>query len=183
VSTFTREVHDLVQRIADDPVLDAPANAIATASAPLVRSPVLRRVLSGELLGHRLHPTLTDVPIGCWTSAWMLDMVAWRSGERAATTLTGIGVLGAIPTIAAGLSDWHETAGGARRIGVVHIVSNTIAVWFETASWLARRRGHHARGALYGWAGIGAATVGGYLGGHLVFRRGVGVEANVSDSR
>jgi nitrite reductase/ring-hydroxylating ferredoxin subunit len=45
-----------------------------------------------------------------------------------------------------------------------------------TASWLARRRGHHSRGVLWGLAGSTVATGGGFLGGHLVQRLGLGVD-------
>jgi nitrite reductase/ring-hydroxylating ferredoxin subunit len=58
----------------------------------------------------------------------------------------------------------------------VHAASNTIALACYGASWLARRRGHHVRGVALGLLGAGAATVGGYLGGHLVSALGIGVD-------
>jgi uncharacterized membrane protein len=165
-----------VVRIETAELLDAPAAAIDPVVARMTKSSTVKDVLSGTPLGHRLHPTLTDIPIGCWTSAWILDFIAWNSGEVAARQLTGLGVLTAIPTAAAGLSDWHDTQDGDRRVGVVHMASNGIALLLELASWSARRRGQHFRGAVLGFLGISAATVGGYLGGHLVFSRGIGVD-------
>ena len=139
----------------------------------------VKSVLSGTPLGHRAHPMLTDIPIGCWTSASLVDFLSFRSGNRASKYLTGIGVLASVPAIATGLSDWDDTHGDARRVGVVHMTANSAAVLLEFSSWRARRRGHHVRGALLGLAGLGAVTVGGYLGGHLVFAGRVGVDAEI----
>jgi hypothetical protein len=34
----------------------------------------VRSLISGTWLGHPLHPFLVSVPIGCWTSASLLDL-------------------------------------------------------------------------------------------------------------
>jgi nitrite reductase/ring-hydroxylating ferredoxin subunit/uncharacterized membrane protein len=150
---------------------------------PLVRRITKRddvkRMLSGATLGHRLHPLLTDIPIGCWTAASLTDVFAWRSGRSAARRLVAVGVVASVPTAIAGLSDWDDTHGGSRRVGVVHASANSIALLLQVQSWRARRRGRHVRGALYGLAGLGAVTVGGYLGGHLVYAQRVGVDHEV----
>jgi uncharacterized membrane protein len=44
------------------------------------------------------------------------------------------------------------------------------------ASWLARGKGHHGRGALLALAGSGMLAFSGWLGGHLAYTRGVGVK-------
>ena len=41
-----------------------------------------RTLSSGYLVGHALHPLLTDVPIGMWTSALTLDRVGGRGRRR-----------------------------------------------------------------------------------------------------
>lgn len=135
----------------------------------------LKRALSGAWLGHPLHPALTDIPVGFWTSAWVLDIVDIAGGKRsrdAARLLVGLGVLSAIPTAAAGASDWTDLAdAGKRRLGVVHASANSLAFASYAASWSARRRGEHGRGVAWGMAGAAFATVAGYLGGRLAFRR------------
>jgi nitrite reductase/ring-hydroxylating ferredoxin subunit/uncharacterized membrane protein len=136
----------------------------------------LKDALSGTWLGHTLHPMLTDLPIGCWTSAFVLDLVGGRAARPAAQRLVGLGILTAVPTAVTGASDWSDTAGETTRLGAVHAASNTVALACYGASWLARRRGRHARGVALGLLGAGAATVGGYLGGHLVTALGVGVD-------
>src|SRR5436190_1492758 len=83
------------------------------------------------------------------------------SGRPAARRLVGFGILAALPTAATGLSDWHDTYDGPRRLGVAHMLANSAALALQVASWRARGRGHHIRGALLGAAGLGAVTAGG----------------------
>ena len=56
----------------------------------------------------------------------------------------------------------------------MHALSNTVALTLYAASYLARRKDHHRRGALLALAGAGAAGVGGYLGSHLLVVNKVG---------
>ena len=80
-----------------------------TVTALLPRGPV-KDTLHGVWLGHPLHPLLTDLTIGFWTSAFVLDLVAGRRARPAANALVGIGVATALPTAAACLADDHRTA-------------------------------------------------------------------------
>jgi nitrite reductase/ring-hydroxylating ferredoxin subunit/uncharacterized membrane protein len=169
----------LADRLGRTQLLDVPAGILGPLARRLTRSDPVKRVLSGAPLGHRLHPALTDIPIGCWTSATLLDLLAWRSGRTAARRLAGAGLLGALPTVASGLSDWSDTSGGDRRVGAAHAIGNSVAFCLELASWRARRRGHHVRGAAYGMSALAAVTAAGALGGHLVYTRRVGVDAEV----
>jgi nitrite reductase/ring-hydroxylating ferredoxin subunit len=120
---------------------------------------------------------LTDLPIGFWTSAWALDLLGPRRHRDAARVLVGLGVLSALPAAASGASDWVDTTGRAQRVGVVHAAANASALACYAASWIARRRGHPGRGIALGMLGAAAATVGGYLGGHLTLGLGVGSDA------
>jgi uncharacterized membrane protein len=130
-------------------------------------------------MGHAVHPLLTDIPIGCWTSASVLDLIGGRGGRSGARRLVALGVVSAVPTAATGLSDWAaiEDDRRAQRVGLVHAALNVSALGCYTVSWSARRRGHHGRGALWALVGSSVATVAGYLGGHLAFARGAGVRA------
>ena len=130
--------------------------------------------LHGVWLGHPLHPLLTDLPIGFWTSAFVLDLFGGRRSEPAADAMVALGVVSAVPTMAAGLADWSELDAPERRSGLVHGVANTVATALYAASFLRRRVGRRGAGVMLGLVGAMAATAGGYLGGHLTFRRGVG---------
>jgi nitrite reductase/ring-hydroxylating ferredoxin subunit len=112
-------------------------------------------------------------------SASALDLLGGKRSESAATTLVGVGVVSAVPTVAAGLSDWSDTIGEERRIGLVHASSNLTAVVCYGLSYLARRRGQRQQGLSLGFLGATAMTAGAYLGGHLVYRLGVWVDRNI----
>lgn len=148
--------------------LEPVADALSGAGERLDRSP-LGGLLRGDWIGHPLHPALTDLPIGCWTSAAILDVVGGRRSRTAATRLIGLGLLTVVPTAAAGLVDVREVTGNKRRSGAAHAISNSVATLLYFASWRARRRGHHVRGVVLGMMGAAAASAGGALGGHLAF--------------
>ena len=144
----------------------------------------VKDALSGTWLGHVLHPVLTDLPIGFWTSACTVDVVATLTGDQRARelarTLVGLGVATAVPTAITGASDWADTRGPASRVGIAHALANTVALGCFTASWATRRRGRHGRGVAWGALGATAATVGGWLGGHMIGRLGVGVDQSLA---
>lgn len=129
-----------------------------------------------RIAGHPLHPVLTDLPIGFWTSAWVLDLIGGERHAPSATLLTGLGVLSVVPTAATGAADWRSLSRRDKPLGLLHAASNVTATALYTASWLARRRGDRRRGLVLGHLGAAAATVGGALGGELVFRRGAGID-------
>ncbi|MEJ8645648.1 hypothetical protein WKI68_39475 [Streptomyces sp. MS1.HAVA.3] len=52
----------------------------------------MRDLLRGRPLGHPVHPVLVQVPIGCWLSASVLDVVPGT--QHATTTLTAVGLAG-----------------------------------------------------------------------------------------
>ena len=174
----TEAVRDLVQRVATSESVDQVGKPVSSAVANVLSNRTVKDALSGTWLGHPLHPMLTDVPIGSWTSAFVLDLVGGERGHQAADMLVGIGVISALPTAAAGLSDWADTYGEEQRIGAVHAGANVAALSLYTLSWLARRRGSRKLGVGLGFLGAAAATAGGYLGGHLVYRKGVGADRN-----
>ncbi len=165
-----------VEKLSTDERIDDLADPAADAVRDALDRQPLKDALSGTWLGHPLHPLLTDLPIGFWTSAFTLDLVGGRSTRRAATHLVAWGVASAIPTALAGAADWGDTTGPARRVGLVHAAANTTALACYAASWWSRVRGRHGRGVALGLAGATAATVGGYLGGHLLQTLGVGVD-------
>jgi nitrite reductase/ring-hydroxylating ferredoxin subunit/uncharacterized membrane protein len=176
--SITDTTRTLVRRIGELSALDAVAKPLASVIHKLAPPGGLKDLLSGTWMGHPLHPLLTDVTIGAWTSAFVLDLVRDERADDAARTLVGVGLLSALPTAAAGLSDWSDTVGEERRIGLVHAGSNVTALALYLLSYLARRDGRIGRGKTLGGLGAAAATVGGYLGGHLVFRLGIWVDRN-----
>lgn len=173
--------HALSERIvAATAALDGPASVIAKKIRGILPSGGgVKDVVSGVFLGHALHPLMTDLPIGAWTSATILDLVGGESSRPAAQKLVGIGLAAAAPTAWTGWTDWADTEPGndpVRRLGIVHAAANGTAALLYGLSLAARRRGSHTTGVLFGLAGAGAMGAGGWLGGDLVFARGVGVK-------
>ena len=177
-------LHRLAERIGELEALDRPAGLVAGAVRQVIRPGVVKNALSGTYLGHPVHPLLTDVPIGTWTSALLLDLFGGSESDEAAERLVAAGILAALPTAISGYSDWADTAMSnprARRVGIVHAASNVTALALFSASLLARRRGRRARGKALALAGAGALGAGGYLGGHLSYAEGVGVAQTAFD--
>jgi uncharacterized membrane protein len=167
-------IDDLVTSIEGARGLDR-ANRVLGPIAERLDRGALGSALRGEWLGHAVHPMLTDLPIGFWTSSWVLDMIGGKSSRKASTRLIALGLLSAAPTAASGAVEWNRiTTAGPSRVGIAHAVANTTALAFYFASWRARHRGHHVRGVALGNVGALAATAGGHLGGHLAYALRVG---------
>jgi nitrite reductase/ring-hydroxylating ferredoxin subunit/uncharacterized membrane protein len=177
-------LHALAERVGELEVLDPAAKAVAKAVRNAVPKGPVKDALSGTWLGHALHPLLTDVPIGTWTSATILDLIGGSAGRRGADRLVAVGILAATPTAITGLSDWADTEPGhdaVRRIGAVHALSNVTALVLYSGSLAARLAGRRGAGVALGLAGAGALGAGGHLGGHLSYAKGVGVDTHAFD--
>jgi nitrite reductase/ring-hydroxylating ferredoxin subunit/uncharacterized membrane protein len=138
----------------------------------------VKDVLNGTWLGHPLHPALTDVPLGAWTTALALDAIGLtgrRKLDRAAEAALAVGIVGAVGAALSGLADWADTTGEPRRVGVAHAGLNSLALVMQIAALFGRRR--RVRGSrLLSTAGTATAMCAAYLGGELVFRLGTQVD-------
>jgi nitrite reductase/ring-hydroxylating ferredoxin subunit len=171
--------HDALERVADLEQLDQPAAMIGKAVRDGVPRGPIKDALSGTWLGHALHPLLTDLPIGSWTSAVLLDWLGGRAGERGADRLIALGIAFVPPAAATGLTDWADSEAAdpsVRRVGLVHAAANVGATVIFGASLAARRRGSRGAGKLLALAGAGVLGASGYLGGHLSYAEGVAVD-------
>jgi nitrite reductase/ring-hydroxylating ferredoxin subunit len=173
----------LVRGIESAALLDPAATAIGRVLQRILPPGRLKDAVSGTWLGHALHPMLTDVVIGSFTSASAVDLLAGEDGHVASERLIMLGIAAYGPTAFSGASDWVDGSvdAGVRRVGIVHAGGNLIALTLYTASLVARRRGAHCRGKLLGGAGASVLMVGGFLGGHLALRRGIGPDQTIFD--
>jgi nitrite reductase/ring-hydroxylating ferredoxin subunit/uncharacterized membrane protein len=174
----------LIDRVESAAVLDAAAAAIGKRLRAAVSPGALKDALSGTWLGHPVHPALTDVVIGSFLSATLLDLLGGDADGRARSGLIGIGLVAAGPTALTGANDWGDAELGGdavRRVGLVHAASNSGAVLLYAASLLARRRGRRRGGVLLGLGGATLLLAGDHLGGHLAFSLGVGPDQTVFD--
>lgn len=176
------DLHALATRLEDAEQLDPLAERIATAVGSVVKAGPLKDFLSGTWLGHALHPALTDVPLAAGMSATLLDLFGGEESAPAVEKLLVLNLLASAPTVAAGWSDWSDSGDEEKRVGIVHAGVNAAAIVLYGASLGARRRGLKGLAVALGALGTGIASVGGYLGGHLVLAQGVGVNNTVFDA-
>lgn len=151
----------------DTEVLDTPADLVRPWAQRLTAEPVRRALLQGAWLGHKLHPVLTDLPVGFFTSATVLDVLHGEESAKAADALVTLGILSAVPTALTGWADWGSAPRRTQRVGVVHAVANAGGVALYTVSLALRRRGHRGAGVALGLVASGAMGFGGFLGGHM----------------
>ena len=140
-------------------------------------NPVLELLHGGRWVGHPLHPALSDLPIGLWAGVMVLDATdrdpAPRRGMDAAGMLSAAGIVAAGATALTGLSDWTVSNEEDRRAGLLHGLLNTVALGLQGASLGTRVAGHRGTARALGAAGFTVTAAAGYLGGHLVFTKGV----------
>jgi nitrite reductase/ring-hydroxylating ferredoxin subunit/uncharacterized membrane protein len=163
------------------------ADPLAARLQPLIRRavspPPIRNVLDGVWLGTPLHPALTDVPVGAWTTALLLDGGSVLSGDEAlgaaADRALAVGTIAAVPAAVTGLNDLRDLVGQSRRIAMVHALLNVVGLSLSTASLAYRHAGR--RGLARGLSGLGFLTssTAAHLGGKLSFALGVRVNRTV----
>ena len=160
--------------------LDTVARPVQEAVKARLGNELVRDALTGRWLGHSVHPVLTDLPIGFWTSAFTLDLIGGKRSRTAAQRLVGIGVLCALPTAAAGAADWSDTTGPERRVGLVHAgAQHRRARCFACLVVRAPARVGTRAACSTGSSAARVATGGGFFGGHLVQRMGLAVDHTV----
>jgi uncharacterized membrane protein len=139
----------------------------------------LEAILHGEFLGHPLHAALTDVPVGAWTATLIFDALggSWRGWRwrRAADATCAVGLGGALLAALPGAADWHKTEGRARKVGLIHGLTNLGIAGLYAGSLAARKKGRRQLGVGLSSVGYALVLFSGWLGGEMSYRYGVGV--------
>lgn len=145
---------------------------------------LLEDLLNGTWLGHSLHAVLVDVVIGSATAALFLDIlrVIFRvSGlEDAASWIVGLAFLSALGAVVTGLTDYKDTSpdSAQRDVAGLHGLINIVAtIGFGLSLWLRLADGHDA-GFWVLLVSYLVVSVGGFIGGHVVFKYGYMVNHN-----
>ena len=139
------EPQDIPHRIEALADLDAASATVGKLVRDTIQPGPIKDALQGRWMGHALHPLLTDMVIGTWTSGLLLDLTGGRGGDR----LVAAGIICAVPTALTGATDWAEVEArdpSARRVGIVHGLANAAALGLQLGSLLARGRGQARSG-------------------------------------
>lgn len=140
----------------------------------------LKNQAHGTSVGHPVHPALTDIPVGAWLATLVLD-IAWLATNQSSGTATAsnviliVGLVGAVLSILTGTTDWNDTYGKERRVGVAHGIVNTLATLVYVVALILRLTGNQFSGFIVSTVGLLILLLGAYLGGELVFGKGTQV--------
>lgn len=139
-----------------------------------------------KLFGHAIHPVMIVFPLGLLSMAVVFDVIylIWGNAEmwRVAYWMIVSGIAGGFLAAPFGWIDWFAIPSGtrAKSIGLMHGGANVLVLLIFIASWWLRNYDAPNQTNLVAYilsfAAIGLALVGGWLGGELVERLGVGVD-------
>jgi nitrite reductase/ring-hydroxylating ferredoxin subunit/uncharacterized membrane protein len=142
----------------------------------------LKSLLNGTWFGHPLHPAITDVPVTAWMLTaifdviWLISHTTWAAYGAFVTVI--VGLLGALGAIVTGLTDWSDTYGSERRVGLNHALYNALATLLYLVSFILRLVNgpdDSIVAAVLGFVGLVSVIYVAYLGGEMVFTKGTGV--------
>lgn len=142
-----------------------------------------------KLAGHYIHPMLIVFPLGLFVTALIFDIIHFITGSPSLSVATfwmiAAGVIGGLLAAVFGLLDWLSVDQGtrARRVGMWHGLGNVVVVTLFAVSWFLRR-GDPASPSVAAFVlviiGGGLGLVTSWLGGELVERLGVGIDAGAN---
>ena len=167
-------VRQTISRLERATVLDSVSDRLQGVVQRVAKPQRLRDLLHGTWLGHPVHPVLVQVPVGAFMSAAVLDVLPGQ--RRAATTLIAFGTVSAVPAIAAGLVRLVLAVPGSApgRAGARGAPTR----WRSVSTpdrWPRASRGGAAWAASSRTPGSRRAGGGAYLGGHLSYEQGAGM--------
>ena len=138
-----------------------------------------------KLFGHAIHPILIVFPLGLLATGVVFDIIYLITGDPMFSIVSfwmiSAGLIGGILAAPFGFYDWAHIPKGtrARSLGLIHGLVNTLVLiaffisWFMRYSFPARP---DITASIFSFIGVTLALVGGWLGGELVERLGVGVD-------
>jgi len=144
----------------------------------------IKDALHGTWMRHPLHAAITDIPVGSWTAACVLDILeanGHRKYAAGADAAVAVGLAGAVGSALSGLTDWSDTHGKPQRVGALHGLLNVAAATLYTASYAARKAQNRGLGRGLAFAGFGLVLFSSWLGGELSYSQRIGVD-NSADS-
>lgn len=138
-----------------------------------------------KLFGHAIHPILIVFPLGLLATGVVFDVIylIWGNPTFAVVAywMIAAGIIGGFLAAPFGWIDWFAIPSGtrAKSVGLWHGLTNVLVLLLFIGSWWLRSDAPQRAGTpayILSFAGAGLSMVGGWLGGELVERLGVGVD-------
>lgn len=142
-----------------------------------------------KLFGHPIHQMLVVFPLGLFATAVVFDVIGLIRAQGYWSGLSfwmiAAGIVGGLLAAVFGLLDWLGIPAGTRAkfIGLLHGGGNLVVTLLFIGSWMLRRTAPESLTTtqfLLSFVGVLLALVTGWLGGELVDRLGVGVDAGAN---
>lgn len=137
-----------------------------------------------KFLGHAIHPIMIVFPLGLLATGVVFDAIylIWGNPNMASVAywMIAAGIVGGLLAAPFGWIDWFAIPSDtrAKRIGLIHGLANMTVVLLFVGSWWLRSdvpTRPETLASVLSFLGAGLALFGGWLGGELVERLGVGV--------
>ena len=140
--------------------------------------------------GHPVHPMIIPFPIGLWVFSLIADFIylwrvnpVWRDYISFYTLLGGI--IGAAVAAIPGLIDWLslkdpkvvKVANWHARLNVIALLIFAASFYLRTTSGAGLVSGSYTIPVALSVLGVILISISGYLGGEMVFKHGVAVDA------
>jgi len=146
-----------------------------------------------KVAGHPVHPMLIVFPLGLLATSVIFDIITLSTSNSQWSSMAwymiGAGIIGGLLAAVFGLIDWFAIPANtrAKSVGLWHGGLNVLVVVLFIGSFLLRRPDPANPSGLalaLSFVAVVIALVGGWLGGELVDRLGVGVDdgANLNAS-
>lgn len=144
--------------------------------------------------GHPVHPMIIPFPIALWVFSLVADVIflwrgnpVWKDYIAFYTLLAGI--LGAAVAAVPGLIDWLSLTDKAvvklanwhARLNVIALLIFAASFYLRTTSGAGLVSESHTIPLALSVLGVILITISGWLGGEMVFKHGVAVEAQSAD--
>jgi uncharacterized membrane protein len=137
-----------------------------------------------KILGHSIHQQLIVFPLGLLGTSVVFDIIYLMTGQETMATvafwMTVAGIIGGLAAAPFGWIDWMAIPSGtrAKTIGLTHGTTNVIVLLLFIVSASLRWNDPikpEISAHIAAFVGFLLALFGGWLGGELVSRLGVGV--------
>lgn len=133
-------------------------------------------------LRHPLHPALTDAAVGAYTVLAVLDVLYLVQRDAAVAQVSVIVLfiaqVASLASAVSGLTDWNETHGNERRLGILHGVLMTLISFAYVASLVMRSSSSAPPPDVAVYIALGAwlaLVIAAHLGGEMTYGFGTGV--------